>query len=253
MRWFESVLWTLFWLVVVAGVAIWLGLDDLVRASLAAGHLLDWLMGVLCFLWLLVLLKAPWDLYFHAHTIAFEIERARERGIPVPPGRAEYVGTLRQRLGGLAVGAHLFSAALAAGVAWWTGGIAVGYYFAVFYIVSTAFRPLAAAYTYLATRLRTLSDETRYPREDVMELRARVAALEVGLSALTERMDAAGQALQAETEARETEDRDLRQRVHAIGREFETTVSRLTDNQELIKGIQSFVRLVVAQSSAAQP
>ena len=63
---------TLFWLF-VASLAAWLlGLDDLVRRSIEAGHLLDWVMGALCFVWLLVILKAPWDLYFQAHVALWE-------------------------------------------------------------------------------------------------------------------------------------------------------------------------------------
>ena len=30
----------------------------------------------------------------------------------------------------------------------------------------------------------------------------------------------------------------------ALGREFETTLARLTDNQDVIRGIQAFVRLI---------
>ena len=48
----------LFWFVALGVLAHLLNLDDLVRASIAAGHLLDWILGVVCFLWLLVVLKA---------------------------------------------------------------------------------------------------------------------------------------------------------------------------------------------------
>ena len=41
-------------------------------------------MGVLCFLWLLVILKAPWDLYFQALQVSFEMQRSRERQIALP-------------------------------------------------------------------------------------------------------------------------------------------------------------------------
>jgi hypothetical protein len=57
-----TVWWTLFWLAVGGLVAWALGLDDIVRASIAAGHLLDWIMGGLCLVWLILILKAPWDL-----------------------------------------------------------------------------------------------------------------------------------------------------------------------------------------------
>ena len=50
-------------------------------------------------------------------------------------------------------------------------------------------------------------------------------------------------------EQRESEYRELRQSIHAVSREFETTVSRLTDNQEVIKGIQAFVRLITQSAN----
>jgi hypothetical protein len=77
---------------------------------------------------------------------------------------------MRRRLGWLAVGAHVLSAALVGGITYFSGGI-VGYYFALFYLVSTAFRPVAAGYAYLTRRLSALGDEARYPRDDVLEAR----------------------------------------------------------------------------------
>nr|CAA9235119.1 hypothetical protein AVDCRST_MAG63-1150 [uncultured Armatimonadetes bacterium] len=247
MHWLSSLLRALFILAVV-GLAVWLlGLGDVVRSSLAAGHLLDWVMGGLCLVWLLVILKAPWDLYFQAQAVAFEQERSRERNVALTPGRESYIRVLRKRLGWLAVGAHLLSAALVAGVAYWTGGV-VGYYFAVFYLVSTVFRPAVAGYVYMAGKLRALGEEARYPREDVVEIREKLAWQEMTLRAHTDELTHYRDTLQAEARVREGDDRDLRERLHALGREFEVTASRLTDNQEVINGIQAFVRLI-AQSS----
>ncbi len=236
-------------LALIAGIGSWLGLSDFMRASALHGHLLDWIMGSLCLLWLLIVLKVPWDLYFQAHAVAFELQRARELDIPAVAGRAPYVHTLRRRLGLLAVGAHLLSALLIAGIAYFTHGV-VGYYFAVFYLVSTVFRPAVAGYVYLSQKLQAIGDEAHYPREDVVELRRRVQDLEDRQKALTLQFKNQGEQLQRETGAREAEVRELRQNIHIIGREFEASISRLTDNQEVIKGIQAFVRLVTQSTQA---
>src|SRR5690242_9590142 len=99
----------------LAAAALWiLNVDDIVRASIASGHLLDWVTGGVCHVWLLVILKVPWDLYFQAHTVEFELRRSKERGIPVAQGREEYVRGIRRKLGWFAVGAHVLSAALVA-------------------------------------------------------------------------------------------------------------------------------------------
>ncbi len=91
-------------------------------------------------------------------------------------------------------------------------------------------------------------EEAHCPREDVVELRERLRVQEqetLNLKLQTERQ---ADGLKQEREQREAETRELRQRQQAIGREFESTVSRLTNNQEVIRGIQAFTRLI-AQST----
>jgi hypothetical protein len=243
MKWMMSVVRTLFALAVFAVAAWLLGYIDPARLRITE-HLLDWAMGLVCLVWLVVLLKAPWDLYFEAHRVGFELGRARERGIAVADGRDAYVRVVRGRLLALAVGAHVLSALLVVGVTVWTGATSVGYPFAVFYLVSTLFRPLVAGYAYLVHKLRAVGEETAFPRDDVVTVRETLSALEARLDALTQHCEADRHALDAEAAARQAEARDLRQRLDALGREFETTLSRLTDNQEVIKGIQAFVRVV---------
>ena len=229
---------------IIAFVGHLLHLDDLIRTSIAAGHLLDWVMGSLCFVWLLVILKAPWDLYFAAHHVAWEQERSRERQVPLTPGRERYVATVRRRLGWLAVGSHVFSAGLVALVAYLNGGVSVGYYFAAFFIVSTLFRPTLAGYAYLSHKLKAVGEEARYPREDVVEIRARLEEGETRLKFAQEEIEQLREANAAQTAQTEAEMQNLRQKLSALGREFETTVGRLTDNREVISGIQAFVRLI---------
>ena len=247
MRSVVTTVWLLFWLAVLGAAAWVLGLGSIVHASVTAGHLLDWLMGGLCLLWLIVILKVPWDLYFQAHGVAFELERARERGIATPDGREAYVRVLRRKLAWIAVGAHWLSAALVAAIAYFSHGM-LGYYFAAFYIVSTVFRPAVAAYMYLSRKLAIIGEEAHYPREDVVEMRSRLQWHDQTLNTVTAQMEQYGEELRREKSGREEADREMRQRIQAISREFESTVSRLTDNQEVINGIQAFVRLV-AQST----
>ena len=225
-----------------------LGLEDLIRDSIAHGHLLDWVMGGLCTVWLLVILKAPWDLYFEAHRVAFEQQRSDERGIAVTNERRHYVHTVRRRLAVFAVAAHLLSALLIAVVAWATKG-QVGYYFAIFFVASTLFRPMIAGYVYLWSRLRVIGEETKYPREDVEAMRYRLLDAENGLKNLRETNEEQQKALVAAQENIDRQLQELRQAQSALGREFEATISRITDNQEVIQGIKSFVRLIAGAAT----
>lgn len=238
-------------LALLAVIGRWLGVDGYLRDSVAAGHLLDWIMGGLCFLWMLVLLKAPWDLYFQAHTVAFEHARAQERGIAVIDGRMEYVETVRKRLLALALGAHLLSAALAAGVAFFTNGN-VGYWFAGFFLISTLFRPLLAGYAYLHGKLRAMIEESQYPREDVIELRGRVIYLEQERERLNALLENSIQSAAMADETRQREIAELRGRLVAIGTEFETSLSRLTDQKAVIDGLQAIARLITRSAVDAR-
>jgi hypothetical protein len=248
MRWLSSLIGTLVGLAIIALLARFLGLEDLLRDAAASGRLLDWVMGALCLLWLLVILKAPWDLYFQASAVAFEQERSRERSVALTPGRVEYIRTLRRRLGMLAIGAHLGSAALIAAIAFLTGERQVGYWFAVFYLVSTVFRPAVAGYAYLSRKLSAVGEEARYPREDIVEMRGRLDAAE----SLRTETDELRSRLEAESAVRAEEARNLRERQNALAREFEVTASRLTDNREVISGIQAFVRLIAGSARSAE-
>ncbi|MDX1931012.1 MAG: hypothetical protein SFU56_00250 [Capsulimonadales bacterium] len=225
-------------------IASWvLGLDDLIRESLLRGHLPEWVMGVFCLLWLLLILKAPWDLYFQAHAVAFEQMRSRERGMRLQQGREEYVRTVRGRLLAFAIGAHLLSAAFVTTVTYFLGGT-IGYWFAGFYLVSTLFRPAIAGYAYLWERLKAIGQEARYPREDVEEMRQRLNHAEASLERYREQAAELQTGIAALRSEKEREIVDLNHRLTDLSHEFERTVARLTDNQEVIKGIQAFVRLI---------
>src|SRR5438874_1730029 len=99
-------------LLLVAGIAAWLlGMGEALRTGFLSTHLLDVVMGFFCLVWLLVVLKVPWDLYFQAHEVAFEQQRARERNVAITAGREVYIVNIKRKLLWLAVGAHLLSAA----------------------------------------------------------------------------------------------------------------------------------------------
>ena len=72
MRWISSFVGMLVGLAIIAVAGKFLGLEDIIRRSIEAGHLLDWVMGGFSLVWLMVILKAPWDLFFQANAVAFE-------------------------------------------------------------------------------------------------------------------------------------------------------------------------------------
>ena len=233
-------------LVLLVGLSVgaWLlGLGEPLRAALTSGHLWDLLAVTGCLLWLLAVLKWPWDLYFRTKQVAFELTRSVERGVAVTPGRKEELARLQRRLLWIALGSHVGSAALLAAITYLSGG-KLGYLFAVAYLGSSAIRPLVSAYAHLMRRLRHLDEELRYPREDIRELRERLQTVESTLISEQSQLTDTKLALDEERKLRDDQTRQLRLTLETLGREFEQAVSRVGDNQDVVRGLQALSRLV---------
>jgi hypothetical protein len=222
--------------------------------QIPADLLVTWGMGGLSLIWLLILLTLPWNLHFEAKHLLFEMQRSRERGIPVNPEREAYAVSLRDRMLKASVAAHVASAALMAGGTWLLGG-SVGYYFSGFYLLGTFIRPGFEYYSYQRRRLRQMTEEVHYPREDVVKLRADVLQLKTRadrhdeqLEELTRSLGQLGERLESRVAAlgnsSQEADRHLERQVTALGHKFEETIGRLTDNQEILAGIKAFLRMV---------
>jgi hypothetical protein len=206
--------------------------------------------GVLCLLWLLVLLTVPWNVYFRAHTVLAEIAVSREKGLVVPPAREAEAARIARMMLRVAVAGHLLTAAGVVAVTVATGHGA-GYWIAGFFLLSTVFRPAGAWFAQLRKRLGTLLDDVTYPRDDVLALRERVEHTDSGIKVLEEKAEEQYRAL---AELRRTVDalgvavyeraEDADRRITALAREFEATVNRLTDNEEIITGLKAFLRLL---------
>ncbi|MFG3037619.1 hypothetical protein ACGFYZ_11995 [Streptomyces sp. NPDC048330] len=237
--------------VLVAGLAVG-GLLLAYAVGAPPGTVLAVGAGVLALLWLLLLLTAPWNLYFRAHAVLAEIAVSREKGVVVPKERDDEARRIARVMLRVAVAGHLATAAAAVAAASATGRSA-GYWCAGFFLLSTVFRPAGAYFGQLRRRLRRLLGEVTYPRDDVVALRERVAALESGAAVQEGRAEEQYRAL---AELRRTADAiglsaheradAADRRIAALAREFESTVNRLTDNEEIITGLKAFLRLLRA-------
>ncbi|WP_433654644.1 hypothetical protein ACQPW1_28270 [Nocardia sp. CA-128927] len=261
--------WGLFWavtglVIVVAALAIW---GDLAASTVIGGGL-----GFVAFFWFVAVLTVPWNLYFGARQVAHRLEKAREREIVAPVGRAREVETLAKRLLLVAIGSHVVSAVIAAVVALCTG-YEIGYYVAGFFLVTVLIRPAAAYFAYLRARIAAISLEAAYPPDDVRTLLEQVRFL-------TERLDAAEShaGARAEADARQVdelrdevrrldqrareEQRTMRevvardqaevvervaavdQRGTAMVARFDSALDGITDQQEILAGLRAFARLM---------
>ncbi|WP_405966280.1 hypothetical protein OG613_02430 [Streptomyces sp. NBC_00015] len=206
--------------------------------------------GVLSLLWLMLLLTLPWNLYFRAHAVLAEIAVSREKGIEVSQARDAEAARIARTMLRTALAGHVLTVVVVLSVTWATGEF-TGYWFAAFFLLSTFFRPAGAYFGQLRRRLGTLLKDVTYPRDDVFEVRVRVDRAEAGTRALEEKAEEQYKAL---AELRRTVDaltmstyeraEEVDRRIAALGREFESTVNRLTDNQDIIAGVKAFLRLL---------
>jgi hypothetical protein len=263
------------------GLAVFAGLVALIASfvHVPGRTLLNVGLGAVSLYWLLIITTVPWNLYFRAREVRHEMAASRERHIPVRADREAEARRWEVRLLWLALAGHVLSAAVVA-VLTWASGHVLGYYFAGFYLLSCAVRPAGAYLGYVRARLTSLLKETKYPREDVVELTTRLATLTVEVEALrthaahTEeqvfrdidsvRDDLRGAEARLRTDirvARESADAartDLRTRVEqaehriaTVARHFDQALDGLTDQRELLSGIRAFVRLVRTDAAAA--
>ena len=155
---------------------------------ISAGNFLDWVIGGASFWWLLVIVTVPWNIHFKAKETVFDAEQSLEKEIPVDKKQLKYVKVLVRRSLIIAVVLHILSAIGLYTLAV-TGISAVGYISSGAALLLTGLRPAISAYEYLYTRLTTIGQELKYPREDIVELRYRFTTIEETVKRMEEQLN----------------------------------------------------------------
>lgn len=145
--------------------------------DIPAGDLVDWVVGIVSVWWLLLVTTVPWNVHFAARAAVREAAVSLERGIEVDAAQQARIAAVGRQALGVALALHVLTAGglYAIAAAGWSP---VGYAGAALAAALTFVRPGARAYAHLAEQVRTFRKEVSHPREDVVELRRRVDALE---------------------------------------------------------------------------
>ena len=165
--WFTVILVLL--VLFVFGILQWLGIS--------AGSFIDWIVGLASLWWLIAIVTIPWNVHFGAKEVLADADRSREKEIPVDREQLRYVRLVMQRSLWVAIGLHLVSA-LGLYTLALTGVSKIGYVSSAAALLFTGLRPAVSFYQYLAYRLHSIRREFKYPREDIMEVRDRLAQIE---------------------------------------------------------------------------
>lgn len=224
-----------------------------------AGNLVDWLIGIASFWWLMAIVTVPWNIYFDAKEVMAEAATSREKGIKVEEKQVSYVTGVSRWSIVIAIALHLLSAlglyTLAA-----TGISAVGYVSSGATLLLTGLRPAIRGYQYLAARLSMIRQQIKYPREDVIELRQRLAQLEVTVKELVEKLDTSKSNSWATVQERKIQ--GARQDVanvsavieqfqarnklehEQLSREAQSAVSQLTEDSQFLNHVREIIHFV---------
>jgi hypothetical protein len=235
--------------VLVFGLLRWMGMPT--------GELLDWVIGLASFWWLLVVVTIPWNIHFGARQVLAEAAESHGRGIAVTEAHVAYARRWVRwsLLGALAL--HLASAAGLYGLAI-TGVSAIGYLGAAAALLLTGLRPAIAGYTYVSERLVAMGQAARYPREDIVTLRADLKSALERLGALEQALDAseagsfAARHSTGLAELRQSYEQlrlalDSLQALNAaeharLSREAEQAVARITADGQVLNNVRELIR-----------
>lgn len=155
---------------------------------LPAGNFLDWVIGGASFWWLLVIVTVPWNIHFQAKEVLAEADQSAEKGIPVDENKIKYVKLLALRSLLAALALHLISA-IGLYILAIAGISAVGYFGSGAALLLTILRPAVRGYEYLAARLAMIREQVKYPREDIVEVRNRLADIESNVKVLQDQLN----------------------------------------------------------------
>ena len=227
--------------------------------AVPAGALIDWIVGIASFWWLLVIVTLPWNIHFRAREVLLEGEQSTVKGIAVDEGEMRYVRRVSQRSLWVAIALHVISA----------GGLyllayaeisAVGYVSSGAALLLTALRPTVRAYEYVARRLGVISKTLKYPREDVVELKNRLKAVEEQVKEIETQLnpkEATSWAATQERSLAETQKglsrlrvalqelRESNQAEHQrLSRESEQAMARLSEDAQFLTHVREIIRFV---------
>ncbi len=165
---------------IIAGVVQWL--------NISAGSLIDWLIGIVAFWWLLAIVTIPWNIYFDARETLTEAKISQEKSLEVDLKSLNYVEKVARWSIIGAIALHLISALTLYLLA--AAGISnIGYVSSGLTLLLTILRPAIRAYQSLTARLLTIKREVKYPRQDAIELDNRVQAIETAIKKIEDLLD----------------------------------------------------------------
>lgn len=227
--------------------------------QIPAGNLIDWLIGVASFYWLLAIVTIPWNVHFDAQEVIAEAAISQDKNIAIDIKQINYVQKVAKWSVVIAISLHFISAAVLYLLAF-LGISTVGYITSIAALLLTFLRPAIRAYQYLASRLSMIRQQIKYPREDVVELRGRVKNNELKVTQLQQKLnlnDPKSFASLQEEQIRELKQKlgnlttsleqliTVNQKQHEqLSQESKNAISQLNEDSQFLGHVKEIIRFI---------
>lgn len=227
--------------------------------QIPAGNLIDWLIGIASFYWLLAIVTIPWNIHFEAKEVLIEADTSQEKNIPIDLQQIKYIKQVVKWSIFVAILLHFLSAVVLYLLSFW-GISSVAYITSIAALLLTFLRPALRGYQYLASRLSRIKKQIKYPREDVIELRGRVKNTERQIQELQSKFNLKNpqsffsinnqnlnqlQTQLVSLNNRVEELTELNQKEHQkILRHSENAISQLSEDSQFLGNVKEIIRLI---------
>ncbi len=225
--------------------------------QVSAGTLIDWVVGIAIFWWLMIIVTLPWNMHFAAKEVLVQAKQSEEKDIKVNVADVAFAKKLSKRFFWLAIILHLASAIILALLAYFDI-TNLGYFSAVAALLLTILRPAIRLQEYIAARLSLITQEMKYPREDIMELRTKFYDWESRLNTIEYQLNTGERDSFAAAQSRlssslEKEMKELRANLEKLraknesdhdqlGRKAENVIAKLSEDAQFLNQAREIIK-----------
>jgi polyhydroxyalkanoate synthesis regulator phasin len=248
---FSSLVGITFLVLIVFGVLQWL--------QIPKGTMIDWVIGIAAFWWLLIIVTLPWNMHFQAKAVLDDVKLSQEKDIKVNEADIEYVKKIASRYLIIAIVLHLISAGGLYGLAFFEVS-SLGYWGAGLALLLMGLRPAIRMQAYIIDKLYSIRKEVLYPREDAYELRTLLADCTARLEKLEYELDKSNpesfittqtkenKALQGNVQAlrKRMEDLEVQNQTEheKLRRKSEDAMAKLAEDTQFLGQVRDLIRFI---------
>jgi hypothetical protein len=177
---FPTLIFITFLVLITFGVLQWM--------QIPKGTLIDWIIGIAAFWWLLIIVTLPWNMHFQAKEVLDDVKISQEKNLKVNVTDIDYVKKIANRYLVIALALHIISAITLYILAYLEIS-PIGYWGAGLALLLMGLRPAIRMQAYIIQKLYSIKQEVYYPREDAYELRNLANELKMRLENVEYQLD----------------------------------------------------------------